>query len=160
MKPCDAMPTHHSSLLPFPQGKGQMTSSMSRQVRLSDVVLHPCVNQDTYKASREITFEPVDGFSFELLRCSIEPYVSPPINVSALMEYDEQRNTVRITASFTVRKKLNLRQRPVRDMVMKFPISSSWSPLFRAERTFGGKTAVRSTAALRGSFRRKVSTTR
>ena len=33
------------------QGKGQMTSSMSRQVKLNDVVLHPCVDKGAYKAN-------------------------------------------------------------------------------------------------------------
>ena len=138
------------------QGKGQMTSSMSRQVKLNDVVLHPCVDKSAYKANRELKFKPVDGYPFELLRCSIEPYISPPINVSALMEYDERRNTVRIVSSFTVRKKLNIQLRPVKDLVIKFPIPSSWSPLFLADTRFGGKKSVRSTSALRGSFRRKI----
>ena len=138
------------------QGKGQMTASMSRQVRLNDVVLHPCVDKSTYKTSRELKFRPVDGYPFELLRCSVDPYISPPVNVNALMEYNEQRNTVKITASFSIRKKHNLRLRPIKDLIVKFPIPSSWSSLFLAESRFGGKKSVRSTAALRGSFRRKV----
>lgn len=140
------------------QGKGQMTNSMSRQVRLTDVVLHPCVDQTTYKNLREVKFTPVDGYPFELLRCSVEPYISPPLVASALMEYNETRNSVRISASLNVRKKLNIRLRPIKDLVMKFPIPSSWSPLFLAEGRFGGKHSVRSTSALRGSFRRKVRT--
>lgn len=138
------------------QGKGQMTTSMTRQVKLTNVVLHPCVDTDVYKSSREITFHPVDGYSFELLRCCIEPYVSPPVNVSALMMLNEDRNMVTITASFSVRKKLNIRLRPIDNLVIKFPIASSWSTLFLADTRFGGKKSVRSTAALRGSFRRKV----
>ncbi len=138
------------------QGKGQMTTSMTRQVKLTNVVLHPCIDTDAYKANRETIFRPVDGYPFELLRCSIEPYVSPPVNVSALMEYNEDRNTVRITSSFSVRKKLNIRLRPITDLIIKFPIPASWSPLFLAESRFGGKKSVRSTSALRGSFRRKV----
>ena len=98
----------------------------------------------------------MDGYPFELLRCSIEPYISPPINVSALMEYDERRNTVRIIASFTVRKKLNIQLRPIKDLIIKFPIPSSWSSLFLADTRFGGKKSVRSTSTLRGSFRRKI----
>ena len=138
------------------QGKGQMSNSMSRQVKLNDVVLHPCVDQETYKSSRELKFQPVDGYPFELIRCAIDPYVSPPLNVSALMEFDEERNTVRITSSFIVRKKLNVRLRPIKDLLIKFPISSSWSSLFLADSRFGGKKSIRSTSALRGSFRRKV----
>ena len=132
------------------------TNSMSRQVKLNDVVLHPCVDKGAYKANRELKFKPVDGYPFELLRCSIEPYISPPINVSALMEYDERRNTVRIIASFTVRKKLNIQLRPIKDLIIKFPIPSSWSSLFLADTRFGGKKSVRSTSTLRGSFRRKI----
>lgn len=133
-----------------------MTSSMSRQVRLNEVVLHPCVDKTLYKKSREIKFCPVDGYPFELLRCSIDPYVSPPINVTALMEYSEQRDTVRITSSFSIRKKHNTKLRPIKDLVIRFPIPASWSPLFRAETIFGGTKSVRSTSALRGSFRRKI----
>ena len=85
-----------------------------------------------------------------------DPYVSPPVNVTALMEYSEQRNTVRVTASFTLRKKHNLRLRPIKDLVIKFPIPSSWSSLFLADTKFGGKKSVRSMSSLRGSFRRKI----
>ena len=138
------------------QGKGQMTTSMSRQIRLNDTVLHPCVDKTAYKTSRELKFRPLDGYPFELLRCSIDPYVSPPVNVTALMEYSEQRNTVRVTASFTLRKKHNLRLRPIKDLVIKFPVPSSWSSLFLADTKFGGKKSVRSTSSLRGSFRRKI----
>ena len=138
------------------QGKGQMTNSMSRQVRLNDVVLHPCVDKALYKKSREIKFRPVDGYPFELLRCAIDPYVSPPVNVTALMEYSEQRSTVKITSSFSVRKKHNYKLRPIKDMVIKFPVPASWSPLFQAETVFGGTKSVRSTSSLRGSFRRKI----
>ena len=106
--------------------------------------------------SREIKFTPVDGYPFELLRCSIDPYVSPPLNVTALMEYSEQRNTVRITSSFSVRKKHNIKLRPIKDLVIRFPIPASWSSLFRTETLFGKSTSVRSSAALRGSFRRKI----
>ena len=133
-----------------------MTSSMSRQVRLNEVVLHPCVDKSLYKKSREIKFRPVDGYPFELLRCSIDPYVSPPVSVNALMEYSEQRNTVRITSSFSIRKKHNNKLRPIKDLVIRFPIPASWSPLFQAETVFGGTKSVRSTTALRGSFRRKI----
>ena len=138
------------------QGKSQLSMSMSRQVRLNNVVLHPCVDKTIYKNTREIKFEPIDGYPFELLRASIDPYVSPPVTVSMLMEYSEQRNTVRITASFSIRKKHNLRLRPIKDLVIKFPIPSSWSSQFLAETTFGGKKSVRSTSVLRGSFRRKI----
>lgn len=138
------------------QGKGQMTNSMSRQVRLNDVVLHPCVNKSLYKKNREIRFCPVDGYPFELLRCSIDPYISPPVNVTALMEYSEQRNTVRISSSFSVRKKHNIKLRPIKDLVIRFPIPASWSSLFRADTVFGGSKSVRSTSSLRGSFRRKI----
>ena len=78
------------------------------------------------------------------------------MNVTALMEYSEQRNTVQITASFTLRKKHNLRLRPIKDLVIKFPIPSSWSSLFLADTKNGGKKSVRSTSSLRGSFRRKI----
>ncbi len=138
------------------QGKGQLTTSMTRQVKLTNVVLHPCINTEAYKSTREMIFHPVDGYPFELLRCSIEPYISPPVNVSALMEFNGERNTVTITASFSVRKKLNIRLRPIDNLIIKFPISSSWSSLFLADSRFGGKKSVRSTTALRGSFRRKV----
>lgn len=137
------------------QGKGGLTASMSRQVRLSDVVLHPCVDHAQYKATREIKFTPIDGYPFEVLRASVEPYKSPPINVTALMEFNEARNTVSITAKFTVRKKFNVRLEPIRDLVFKFPIMSSWSGLFLADTKFGTRS-VQSTSALRGSFRRKV----
>ena len=138
------------------QGRGSMTTSMSRQVRLSDVVLHPCVDQKQYKATRELKFTPIDGFPFEVLRASIEPYKSPPLNVTALMEYNEVRNTVSISAKFTVRKKFNVRLEPIEDLTFKFPIPSSWSGLFLADTKFGGKRSVQSTSALRGSFRRKI----
>lgn len=138
------------------QGKGQMNNSMSRQVRLNDVVLHPCVDKSLYKKSREIKFRPVDGFPFELLRCAIDPYVSPPINVTALMEYNEKRSTVKISSSFTVRKKHNIKLRPIKDLLIRFPVPTSWSSLFLADTVFGGTTSVQSTAALRGSFRRKI----
>ena len=137
-------------------GRGGMTTSMSRQVRLSDVVLHPCVDHAQYKATRELVFTPIDGFPFELLRASVEPYKSPPITVTALMEYNEGRNTVSITAKFSVRKKFNLRQEPVSNLMFKFPIPSNWSGLFLADSKFGGKRSVQSTSALRGSFRRMV----
>jgi len=133
-----------------------MTNSMSRQVRLNDVVLHPCVDKSQYKKTREIKFHPVDGYPFELLRCAIDPYISPPVNVTALMEYSEQRNTVKITSSFTVRKKHNNKLRPIKDLIIKFPIPSSWSSLFQADTVFGGTKSVRSTSSLRGSFRRKI----
>ena len=135
-----------------------MTHSMSRQVRLNDVVLHPCVDKSLYKKSREIKFQPVDGYPFELLRCSIDPYVSPPVNVTALMEYSEQRNTVRITSSFSIRKKHNLKLRPIRELLIRFPVPASWSTLFQADTLFGGTKSVRSTSTLRGSFRRKIKT--
>ena len=67
-----------------------------------------------------------------------------------------QRNTVQIMASFTLRKKHNLRLRPIKDLVIKFPIPSSWSSLFLADTKFGGKKSVRSTSSLRGSFRQKI----
>ena len=120
------------------------------------MVLHPCVDKALYKKSREIKFLPVDGFQFELLRCSIDPYISPPINVTSLMEYSEQRNTVKITSSFSLRKKHNLKLRPIKDLVIRFPIPTSWNSLFQAETVFGVTKSVRSTAALRGSFRRKI----
>ena len=138
------------------QGKGELSVSMSRQVRLNNVVLHPCVKNAIYKSTREINFKPLDGYPFELLRASIDPYVSPPVTVNMLMEYSQQRNTVRITASFSVRKKHNLHLRPIKDLVIKFPIPSSWSSQFLADTTFGSKKSVRSTSVLRGSFRRKI----
>lgn len=138
------------------QGKSQLSMSMSRQVRLNNVVLHPCADKSVYKSTREVKFQPIDGYPFELLRASIDPYVSPPINVNMMMEYSEPRNTVRITASFSIRKKHNLRLRPVKDLVVKFPIPSSWSSLFLADTHFGGKKSVRSMSVLRGSFRRKI----
>ena len=78
------------------QSKGQMTTSMLHQVHLNDIVLHLCVD----KMSRELKFRPLDGYLFEVLRCSINPYVSPPVNITALMEYSEQRNTVCVCDSF------------------------------------------------------------
>ena len=126
------------------------------QVRLSDVVLHPCVDQVQYKSSRELVFTPIDGYPFEVLRSSVEPYKSPPITVTALMDYNESRNTVSITAKFSVRKKFNVRLEPISDLMLKFPIPSSWSGLFLADTKFGGKRSVQSTSALRGSFRRKI----
>ena len=137
-------------------GRGSMTTSMSRQVRLGDVVLHPCVDQIQYKTTRELVFTPIDGYPFELLRASIEPYKSPPITVAALMEYNEARHTVSITAKFSVRKKFNVRMEPIDALAFKFPIPSSWSGLFLANTKFGGKRSVQSTTALRGSFRRKI----
>ena len=124
------------------QGKGQMTTSMLCQVCLNDTVLHPCVDKTAYKISRELKFCPFDGYPFELLWCSIDPYVSPPVNVTALVEYSEQRNTVHVTASFTLRKKHNLRLRLIKDLVIKFPIPSCWSSLFLADTKFGGKKSV------------------
>ena len=138
------------------QGKGGMTASMSRQVRLSDAVLHPCVDHAQYRTSREIQFTPIDGYPFEVLRATVEPYKSPPVSVSALMEFNEAKNSISITASFSVRKKFNVRLEPIRDLVFKFPILSSWSALFLADTKFGGKKSVQSTSTLRGSFRRKV----
>ena len=138
------------------QGQGSLSASTARQVRLTNVVLHPCVDENAFKATREIRFHPVDGSPFELMRCSIEPYVSPPVNVCALMEYNEYQNHVHIKASFIVRKKLNLRLRPIKEFVIKFPIPASWSSLFMAEGRFGRSRSVRSTSALRGSFRHKV----
>ena len=138
------------------QGKGGMTTSMSRQVRLTDVVLHPCVNQKQYKASRELRFTPIDGYPFEVFRASVEPYKSPPINVSSLMEYNESQNSVSITAKFSVRKKFNVRIEPIRDLFFRFPVQSGWSALFIADTKFGGRKSVQSTSALRGSFRRKI----
>ena len=140
------------------QGKSSLTQSMNRQVRLVDIVLHPCVNQELYTSSREIRFQPVDGSTFELLRCSIDPYISPPINLSCLMEYNQTQHSVKITSSFIVRKKHNLRQRPITNLIIKFPIPSSWSSLFLTESKFGTQRSIGSTASLRGSFRRKIKT--
>lgn len=140
------------------QGRSHATSTiMSRQLKLNDVVLHPCVDKASYKATREIKFEPVDGFPFELLRCSIDPHVSPPLSVSAKIEFDEIHSTVRMNASFSVRKKLDLLVKPITDLVFKFPVPVGWAGLFLADTTFGRKP-VHSTTALRGSFRRKVKT--
>ena len=138
------------------QGQGSLSASTARQVRLTNAVLHPCVDENAFKTTREIRFHPVDGSPFELLRSTIEPYVSPPVNVCALMEYNEFQNHVHIKASFIVRKKLNLRLRPIKEFVIKFPIPASWSSLFMAEGRFGRRQSVRSTSALRGSFRHKV----
>ena len=140
------------------QGKASFPQTMSRQVRLHDVVLHPCVNADLYKTTREMCFQPVDGSTFELFRCSVDPYISPPINVSCLMEYNQTQHTVRITSSFVVRKKHNLQQRPITDLVIKFPVPTSWSNLFLTETKFGQQRTIGSTASLRGSFRRKIKT--
>ena len=140
------------------QGKASFPQTMARQVRLHDVVLHPCVNADLYKTTREMRFQPVDGSTFELFRCSIDPYISPPINVSCLMEYNQTQHTVRITSSFVVRKKHNLNQRPITDLVIKFPVPASWSSIFLTESKFGGQRTIGSTASLRGSFRRKIKT--
>ena len=90
------------------QGKSQLTQSMSRQVRLYDVVLHPCVDTSAYRTSRELKFHPLDGCPFEVMRCSIDPSVSPPLSTSALMEYNQVHNTVKLSVSFSVRKKHNL----------------------------------------------------
>lgn len=138
------------------QGKSLLSQSMTRQVRLSSVVLHPCVNKDSYHSSRELRFQPVDGCAFELLRCSIDPHVSPPINVSCLMDYNQTQHTVKLTSSFIVRKKHPLRQRPITNLVIKFPIPASWNNLFLMESKFGQQRSVGSTASLRGSFRRKI----
>ena len=137
-------------------GRGSMTTSMSRQVRLNDVVLHPCVDQPQYKATRELVFTPIDGYPFEVFRASVEPYKSPPITVTTLMEYNEARHMVSITAKFSVRKKFNVRLEPINDLTFWFPIPSSWSGLFLADTKFGGKRSVQSSSALRGSFRRKI----
>ena len=112
--------------------------------------------QAQYKATRELAFTPIDGYPFELLRASVEPYKSPPVTVTALMEFNEARNTASITAKFSVRKKFNVRLEPITDLTFKFPVPSSWSGLFLADTKFGGKRAVQSTSALRGSFRRKI----
>ena len=138
------------------QGKSLLSQSMARQVRLCNVVLHPCVNKESYQSSRDLKFQPVDGCTFELLRCSVDPHVSPPINVSCLMDYNQTHNTVKITSSFIVRKKHALRQRPITDLVIKFPIPASWNSLFLTESKFGQQRSVGSTASLRGSFRRKI----
>lgn len=139
------------------QGRGSHASStmVSRQLKLNDVVLHPCVDKASYKATRDIKFEPVDGFPFELLRCSIDPHMSPPLSVSAQMEYSELNSTVRMTTSFSVRKKLDLLLKPISDLVFKFPVPAGWAGLFVTDTALGRKV-VRSTTALRGSFRRKV----
>ena len=140
------------------QGKGLLSQTMSRQVRLENLVLHPCVNRDLYSASREINFQPVDGQTFELLRSSIDPYISPPINLSCLMDYNQTQHNVKITSSFIVRKKHNLRLRPITNLIIKFPIPSTWSSLFITESKFGQQRTIGSTASLRGSFRRKIKT--
>ena len=88
-------------------------------------ILHPCVDENAFKTTREIRFYPVP---FESVRCSIEPYVSPQVNVCALMEYNEYQIHVHIKASFIVHKKLNLRLRPIKEFVIKFPIPASWAP--------------------------------
>ena len=116
------------------QGQGSMSASTARQVRLTNVKFHYCVDDNAFKATRELRFQPVDGSPFELMRCSIEPYVSPPVNVCALMEYNEYQNHVRIKASFIVRKKLNLRLRPIKEFVIKFPIPASWCNQFEFRR--------------------------
>ncbi len=140
------------------QGMASFPQTMSRQVRLHDVVLHPCVNADLYKTTREMRFQPVDGSTFELFRCAIDPYISPPINVSCLMEYNQTQHSVRITSSFVVRKKHNLQQRPITDLIIKFPVPTSWSSIFLTETKFGQQRTIGSTASLRGSFRRKIKT--
>eukprot|EP00731_Ephydatia_muelleri_P022204 Em0014g795a len=94
---------------------------------------------------------------FELLRCSIDPHVSPPLSVNAQMEYSELNSTVRMTTSFSVRKKLDLLLKPITDLVFKFPVPAGWAGLFVADTVLGRKS-VRSTTALRGSFRHKPST--
>lgn len=137
------------------QGKSLLSQSMSRQVRMRDIVLHPCVNKDTYRTSRELRFQPVDGYAFELLRCSIDPYVSPPLTLSCLMEYNPTQHAVTLTSSFIVRKKHNLHQRPITNLVIKFPIPPSWASLFLTEK-FGQQKTVGSRSSLRGSFRRKI----
>ena len=140
------------------QGKSALTPSMNRQVRLIDVVLHPCVNEELYRTTRGLKFQPVDGSKFELLRCSIDPYVSPPIIVSCLMEYNQTQHSVRITANFVVRKKHNLQQRPITNLIIKFPVPTSWSSLFVTETKLGQQRSIGSTSTLRGSFRRKIKT--
>ena len=137
------------------QGKSLLSQDFSRQVRMLDLVLHPCVNKDSYRTAREIRFQPVDGYSFELLRCSIDPHVSPPLTLSCLMEYNSPQHTVKLTSSFIVRKKHNLSQRPITNLVIKFPIPPSWASLFVTEK-FGQKMTVGSRSSLRGSFRRKI----
>ena len=53
------------------QGQGSLSASTARQVRLTNVILHRCVDENAFKATREIRFHPVDGSPFELMRCSI-----------------------------------------------------------------------------------------
>jgi hypothetical protein len=135
--------------------QGVQPLSMSQQVRLTDVVLHPCVDSEGWGKKREIVFHPIDACAFELLRCTVKPMVSPPVTMSAMMEYSEVAHTVRITASFNVKKKLNLTLRPITEMVIKFPVPKAWHPLLQAIR-FGRSKSVRSTSGIRGSFRRKI----
>ena len=137
------------------QGKSLLSQSMTRQVRMCDIVLHPCVNKDAYRTTREIRFQPVDGYAFELLRCSVDPYVSPPLTLSCLMEYNPTQHTVKLNSSFIVRKKHNLQQRPITNLIIKFPIPPSWASLFVTEK-FGQQKTVGSKSSLRGSFRRKI----
>ena len=135
--------------------KGQPPLSMSQQVRMTNTVLHPCVDSDVFTNQREIVFHPIDGATFELLHCNVIPKVSPPLNVSALVEYNEVSHVVRISANFLVKKKLNLTLRPITDLIFKFPIPPAWHHLMAAAR-FGKSKSVRSTGGIRGSFRRKI----
>ena len=137
------------------QGKSQLSQALTRHVRLCDIVIHPCVNKDSYRTTREICFQPVDGYTFELLRCSIDPHVSPPLTLSCLMEYNPSQHTVKLTSSFIVRKKHNLHLRPITNLAIKFPIPPSWASLFLTEK-FGQSITVGSRSSLRGSFRRKI----
>ena len=128
---------------------------INQHIRLTNVIFHPCISEDPWAKQRQIIFRPIDACAFELLSCSAAPKVSPPITVSASMDYNEVSNAVRITATFSVKKRLNLSLRPITELTFKFPIPPAWHDLMAATR-FGKSKSVRSTAGIRGSFRRKI----
>ena len=128
-------------------------SFVTRQVRLIDTVLHPCIDKKAYKTSRELKFclwaaevfsqsRPMSALQWiSLLSWST---VSREIRFVQRLHLLWERNTIFVS------------DHAIKDLVIKFPIPSSWSSLFLADTKFGGKKSVRSTSSLRGSFRRKI----
>ena len=58
-----------------------------------------------------------------------------------------------MSSSIYVRRKLNLRSKPIKNLLLRFPVPPSWRHTFSTATRFG-KKSVRSSS--RGSFRRNV----
>ncbi|XP_070578350.1 stonin-2-like [Ptychodera flava] len=125
-------------------------------VKMENVELHSCVDQEKFISDRFIEFHPLDASTFELMRFQIRPDKGQDLPLIVKVVVSGERAHIELRADVLIpghRSKKSMQQNPTENIMICFPIPESWVPMFRIAKKFGYKS-VKSTTKKAGKIKK------